>query len=106
MVAALAAVLLAACGTGAYTPPQVAQDESAAQALVADLAGARYAAATAGFDPQMQTALPAAGLETAWQQAGQGDLAVLVPVRMANGPLVVRVVFNPAGQVAGLFFQS
>ncbi len=103
----------------------VAQDastlETAARALVRNLAGGRYGAVTARFDDRMRTALPAEKLAAVWKQitgqagafeaitgvesqsAGAHTL-VLVTCRFSRMPLVAKVAFDGSGRVAGLFF--
>jgi len=114
-------VIASACSAkGTPLPPE--QVETKALALVKNLSRGDYAAATADFDKTMVNALPENKLKEVWEQL-QGQTGafkeitgtrsdekdqyriIFVSCQFDNGAIDVRVVFNPQGQVAGLFFQ-
>jgi len=104
--------------------PQAApqqEPEALARAFVEELAAGKFDQGAARFDERMAQAMPAQKLAETWQavqgQAGafqkilgtsrndaQGYLIVLVTCQFAATPLNVRVVFDAAGRIAGLFF--
>lgn len=95
--------------------------EARGRALVEALSGGDFAGAAASFDGVMAAALPAPKLAAVWAQVtGQaGDFAaiegvsaapagahaqVLVTCRFARAALVVKIIYDGGGRVAGLFF--
>lgn len=121
LTAALLVGLCAGCGTGPYSAATVAKDTSAARAIVREIAGGQDTQAEALFDAKMAAGLSPTALGRSWQavvakygamaargtpqaSAAAGDLVVDIPLQLAHGSRVVRVVFDAGGQVAGLFF--
>ena len=95
---------------------------AAAEALVEQMASGHFEDAVASFDETMTKALPSTALASTWQQieaqAGafvsvlgtrtgkeQGYDVVYVSAEFEQTPLDIKVVFDDAGSVAGLFFQ-
>ena len=99
-------------------PPQLA---SAARQLVADLAAERYDSVRAHFDANMTSKFSTAALRAAWEQVGvhqhggfvsagglsgtkvAGTTVVDVFCTMKKGELKVRMSFDGAGRISGLF---
>ncbi len=115
------AALAAACSANA-TPIPADQVEPRALALVENLNRGDYAAATADFDRTMKLALPESKMKEIWEalpaQTGafkeiSGTRAeeqdqyriIFVTCAFENSAIDVRVVFDPKGKIAGLFFQ-
>lgn len=88
---------------------------------VSALAQDRFASVESRFDARMKTALPPGKLATVWQQiighAGNFERIVkvqlstqdgypvaLIPCVFAKARLDAKVVFDPDGEIAGLFF--
>jgi dienelactone hydrolase len=107
---------------GFFRGPVREDAEREARALVEALARGNAERAAQGFDARMRAALPPAQALEAWNgmaaTAGafegidgvtfeneRGLPIVLVECRMHGQPIVTRVVFDPDGDVAGLFFQ-
>lgn len=101
--------------TAATTPDQLAL------ATLDNIVQGDDTAATARFDPTMQSALPAAALGQAWttyqqtlgayqshgdpQDLQRGDLTVVsVPLQMEHEPGQFRLSAHPDGTIAGLYF--
>jgi alpha-beta hydrolase superfamily lysophospholipase len=115
LAAALAITLSAARQTPAPVPPP----ETHARAVVTALTTGDFPAVEAQYDAAMKAALPPGGLKTSWatgalqfgafesitairtQQAGPNTVA-LVDCRFAQVDVTLRVVFNAAGELAGL----
>lgn len=114
-------VLAASCSSQA-APFPAEQAEPRALALVENLIRGDYAAARADFDATMKAALPENRLKEIWEAlpAQTGPFKEIAGTRSAvtdqyrlifvtcafeNAAIDVRVVFNPRGKVAGLFFQ-
>ncbi len=117
----IAASLIAACSAQA-TPLPAANVEAKALALVENLNRGDYSAARADFDSTMKLALPEDRLKGIWEtlpaQTGafqeiKGTRStvidqyrvIFVTCLFENAAIDVRVVFNPKGKVAGLFFE-
>jgi dienelactone hydrolase len=117
----IVASLSAACSAQA-TPLPAAQVEAKALALVENLNRGEYSSARADFDSTMKLALPVDRLKDIWeglltQTGGFEEIAgtrsaesgkyriIFVTCAFENGAIDVRVVFDPSGKVAGLFFQ-
>lgn len=115
------AFLAASCSAQA-TPLPAEKVEPRALALVENLTRGDYAAARADFDATMKLALPEDRLKEIWEAlpAQTGAFLEIGGTRSAekdqyriifitcvfeNAAIDVRVVFNPKGKVAGLFFQ-
>jgi len=129
VVLILSAAFLLGCGTASTTTtatrPAVTLPEpqlvAMASELVDELARNDFAAATQRFDDTMKRALPESSLRDAWrslikqvgsfkQRAGtrtevtNGYQMVFVTAQFALARLVVKVMFDAEGRVAGLFF--
>jgi pimeloyl-ACP methyl ester carboxylesterase len=108
---------------GLFREPVPEDAERIALDLVKALASGDASAAVVDFDAQMRTALPPDKALEGWKslQAKLGDyrgvdgvfthrergrLIAQVKCRMDRGTMVTRIVFNPDGDVAGLFFSS
>jgi dienelactone hydrolase len=126
--ALLLAALLAACSPTApapqadtAVPTAPPANIAAAEAFVADLAAGRFDEAVAGFDETMSDVMPSGTLADTWSQllgqagdfvAVQGTRAareggydiVYVTTEFTQMPLDIKVVFDDAGLIAGLFF--
>ncbi len=94
---------------------------AAARAFVQQLAEGKFAEATEGFDATMKSVMPAAALEGAWkgvtakvgafqaqeavreQKLGEYRI-VFVTCRFERTVLDTKVVFNPQGEIGGLWF--
>lgn len=115
------ALLATSCSAQA-TPIPAGQVEPKALTLVENLNRGDYAAARADFDSTMKLALPEDKLKDIWEalpaqtgafleitgtHSAENDQYQIIFVTCAfeNGAIDVRVVFNPKGKVAGLFFQ-
>jgi dienelactone hydrolase len=100
---------------------RVTELQTKATALVDAIAAGDFAAAVMDFDETMKAALPAEKLREAWtsvlvstgQYQGRAGVrtervqtydVVLVGLRFERATLDAKVVFDPAGRVAGLFF--
>lgn len=118
--AALLLVLLAPGALSAQTPP--AKDAATVAATFVDqLAKGDFQAGVQGFTDQMKQAAPPESLQKAWasmqEQFGvfkkraatrtEGPLTyVFGTAGFERGTQGVRVIFDPAGQVAGFFISS
>ncbi len=126
----LLGLILAACSQPTPTPPPADTPvppaageslEARAQAFVEQLAAAEFEAAVAQFDSAMTDALPADKLREVWvslnTQVGryQGQAGtraetqspyeiIYVVCEFGDTYLDAKVVYNRAGQIAGLFF--
>lgn len=131
VLAAALMVSVAACGGSPQSPGSASPTPSAtvdpvlgqrATAVVAALVAEDFDAAVAYFDETMRQELPATTLAATWRQVTQqvgayeSELArrqeatgqyraVIVTARFEQSPLDIRVVFDSARRVAGLFFQ-
>lgn len=120
----IAAVMMLASIGAAQDPESqtVARRENDGRAFVRLLTERRFDDGVAMFDSTMKTVMPAARLEEAWnsvlKQAGKfrEQLGVrhqkyaiydiiFVTCRFEGSPMDVRVVFDQAGKIAGLFFS-
>ena len=117
---------------GTATMPEASATEAAngaedglaasAERLVEQMGSGHFDDAVASFDATMASALPSTALASTWQQieaqAGafvsvlgtrtgkeQGYDVVYVSAQFEQTPLDVKLVFDKAGSVAGLFFQ-
>ncbi len=116
------AALASACSANP-TPIPTDQVEARALALVENLNRGDYAAATAYFDRTMKLALPESKMKEIWEalpaqtgafkeisgtrsETAEQYRIIFVTCAFENGAIDVRVVFNPKGKIAGLFFQS
>lgn len=114
-------LLLAACNATGATAPANNQVTRQAEAFVDDLQAGRLTNAVGRFDKTMSAALPPAKLAATWQAVTRqaGDFrqrrgtrtealppyqVVLVTCEFARDWLDAKVVFNPEGEIAGLFF--
>lgn len=116
--------LLPACApkSATSTPTPIADPETAARAFVGFLADGKFGDATGMFDATMAEALPSAKLKATWdsilRQVGKferiaaariaqesGYRVVYVTCDFADQPLDVKVVFDQAGRVSGLWFM-
>ncbi len=121
LVMMILAVLAAAC-TARATPLPPEQVEAKALALVNNLIKSDYAAARADFDKTMLDVLPESDLKEVWEslpaqtgafkeiggvRSDEKDQYRIIFVTCAfeNAAIDVRVVFDPDGKIAGLFFQ-
>src|SRR5262249_24387664 len=112
---ATAIILVLGTTTTALADPQTAAREIAAQ-----LAAGKFAAVCARFDDTMKAGLPADALETTWKtvtatagpflrvkgtRAGKALTSDVVDLTcaFANGDWSLKVSFDPQGRVAGLF---
>ena len=92
-----------------------------AHTLINQLATGDYAGAEASFDDTMSAQMPSAKLAEVWGQvtaqygafksqgnvqtgAQQGYIVVVTECEFENGNILIRVVFDSADKVAGLFF--
>jgi uncharacterized protein len=124
-LAVLLAGVLAAGGAPVAAMPQKEFSRmeriAAAEGLIDALAAREFARATERFDETMRAALPSATLEEVWESVrvsvgayenrGRTRVerierydAVFVTCRFERAELDVKVVFDAAGRVAGLFF--
>jgi dienelactone hydrolase len=107
-----------------YAGEITSQEETtiaAGKAVVQNMVKEQFAVIADGFDAKMKNALPAAKLKTAWQmllvQAGayqhitgarfitdKAYKIVFVTCQFERAALDVKIVFDAAGQVAGLLF--
>ena len=95
---------------------------ASARKLITQLQAGDYQQATSTFDATMREAMPAAALQGGWEQvqaqAGafqealdatcesqDGYEVVLLKLRFANASVAARLVFDQAGQLAGMGFQ-
>lgn len=94
---------------------------ASAEALVDSLAHEEFAGAVARFDAAMKRGLPEPRLRAVWrsltdqvgtfrqrlghrvEKQGNSDV-IFVTCQFRHAVLEAKVVFNPAGQVAGLYF--
>jgi Protein of unknown function (DUF3887) len=118
-------IFLSACSSSSLAAPGVSPTRpgpfaSQADQVVADLAAGNFAAVEAMEDATLKAALPLPALQKAWTayqdqlgsyrshgapvsvRVGQLDVE-RVPVTMAHGQGEVRISFQPAGMIAGLF---
>ncbi len=115
----LACAAVCSCAHRASAPQPAAVEKQARQ-LVDLLAKGDFASAVASFDPTMKQAPPADKLAGAWndvvakagafrKQAGvrtgieEGYRVAYVTCEFANAAVDVKVVFNRAGAVSGLW---
>jgi Protein of unknown function (DUF3887) len=125
----IAVLMLAAVSWAGDKPDQTAAKAEKpsvtvanAQELLSHLAKGEFQAATSKFDSAMSKQFPARKLEEVWKTiiAQAGDFQkplevqtghvqdydiVEIKCNFAKTPLVMRVVFNSAKQVTGLFFH-
>jgi len=119
-------VLVVACTVGASCrkqapPPQSSGIAPTAQRLVELLAKGDFTAAVADFDATMQQALPAPKLGETWRSVGaqfgafkrqagvrtateQGFEVAYVTCEFERSKADVKVVFDRAGKIGGLWF--
>lgn len=119
LAALLASSLVAGCGSEKES--EGSELTGRARQLVESLAAGDYTTPVESFDATMRREMPAETLQQAWEslqkQSGSfqsitatreeqaGDyLAVFVTCRFENSLTDIKVVFNPEGEVAGLFF--
>jgi hypothetical protein len=123
----LAVGLLAFLVLGVCPRPAAADPTAQATQVVAMLAKGDFAGVVKNFDDRMKKALPEAKLREAWKlvtdkagsfkkqlktraekvtQEGQQYDLVTVSCEFSKAPVDVKVVYNAAGQVAGLFFTN
>ena len=122
LAAVLVVCLLAACARPPKAP-QPGEVTVLAKAFVDLLARGDFAGATQSFDATMKTAMPPDKLQTTWTQlsnaAGSyvrqistrteqsgGFTAVYVTCEFEKTKLDIKVVYNSAKQISGLFFLS
>lgn len=113
LLARLATLLLAslAMTANAATPEQTARQ------LLDHLEAGDMTAAEAMFTPELAKDVPAARLQSLWQQLGglksrgparvveqQGMPTVVQPLQLGSGPFNVAISVDTQGRVAGLFF--
>jgi fermentation-respiration switch protein FrsA (DUF1100 family) len=119
----LLVVLLAVPMVNAAPQVTTPQDpESLARAFVEEMAAGKFDQAAARFDDAMGKMMPASKLKETWEglngQAGaflkitgtlrrdaQSYRIVLVTCEFPSGPWNIRVVFDAADRIAGLFFS-
>src|SRR5690606_2713128 len=118
-VLALAAAVLAATATAQTPPPANPEVAARAETVVADMAAGRFDEVYERFDQKMRAALPAAKLAAGWnavrQASGSFDSVVSTATSTREGYEIavvtcafertnveVQVVFNGAGEIAGL----
>lgn len=118
-VLALAAAVLAATATAQTPPPANPEVAARAETVVADMAAGRFDEVYERFDQKMRAALPAAKLAAGWnavrQASGSFDSVVSTATSTRDGYEIavvtcafertnveVQVVFNGAGEIAGL----
>lgn len=106
---------------GAQEHPAVPDRTSAARSIISSLAARNFAAVVERFDSTMQRVMPQPKLADAWDAlvgqvgafASQGEATpdrvqgldrVTVVSSFAHATIDVRIVFNQAGQVSGLWF--
>jgi len=121
-LAAVAAVGLAMEADGGTAVGAAGAPEAVARRYVGRLAAGEFEAATGDFDAEMARAMPAGRLEHLWttlqRQAGAfrelrsvalekrgGHTAALARCRFGQGDLVLRVVVDGTGRIAGFFVQ-
>lgn len=128
ILAMIMLIILSACAPAATAVPIPTQEitsadlEQNALRFVEQLAAGDFAAAASGFDQTMLQVMPAAKLEQAWNQvlaqAGPfqqtsgtrreeqaGYQIIYVTAQFQNMPIDIKVVYDAAGDIAGLFFQ-
>ena len=123
--ALLLGVMLLGCQTTKSSPASSINQEnleSTARAVLTSFTAANYAEATKDFDATMLAALPAPKLAEFAQQFNaqvgafksvgtpiptteQGYRVITLPAQYERANVNVRVVFDPNGKVAGLFFR-
>ena len=112
----LAALVLVA---GTFVHAQTPTVESRARAVVSALVSRDFATVESQYGPEMKVALPPGALAASWnaaaaqfgafesvvevhvQPAGANQLAI-VSCRFAQYDVILRMAFNPAGELAGL----
>jgi hypothetical protein len=115
----------AAVAGGAARPAAAADRTADAKNVVALLAKGDFAGASKGFDDTMKKALPPDKLKAVWgqitgqagayksqlgtrsekfAQSGKAYDIAYVTCQFEKGKLEAKVVYDPAGKVAGLFF--
>jgi hypothetical protein len=117
-------ILLAACAACLARPALAVDRKAAASQAVTLLVKGDYANLIKNFDETMKQNLPEAKLRETWtmvvqkagafkrqnagqqqtvQQNGQSYDVVTIPCDFEKGQLDVRVVYNGAGKISGLF---
>ena len=114
------AMIFISCLTGCAPPPVPPQK---VETFVNDLTRGRFAAAEKCFDAKMREVLPREKLKVAWSSAATGRgryrgmgrveterdsgyIVKTVTIRFSCGTLNLRIVYNAAHQVTGLFFLN
>lgn len=118
LAVAAATMCLAGCGGSGGQSDELTKK---AQALVESISEGDFTTPVAGFDATMASVMPPEKLEEAWkaliakagafngmgatrkEKADKYDI-VYVTCNFEQGPIDVKVVFDSAGKVAGLFF--
>jgi hypothetical protein len=124
VMVAVALVAVLSCSSGPPIAPAMTYDqrnENVARELLTNFNAGRFDAAVKNFDPTMMKQLPPSKLRqvsdqiktqagplksvgTAQFTTEQGYRVVTLPAQYEKGNVNVRVVFDGAGRVAGLFF--